>query len=407
MKIIINSFQGVTKSSQLTGYVKILYEEIKDLKKQNIYYVQYNKSKENYPDLVTLSSTGYLINKIIGKIYVILNKVFKTNGGRIRYFQEINQDYFLSLKIKNPVILFTSALNPVAFEINKKKGGFNIFIAGNPSDIIVHRKMIELEKKLNIKIEDVYTYKPRIKAIDEMCKNSDIIVVNTKLTYNTYKEIYPSKKIKLIEKHIIIGKSKIKEKENKVKNENKKWIFGYIGHSVWLKGLHLLLEAWEKCNFDVNKSKLIIAGTIEKDLYKYLKNKKILRNVLLIGQVKNIEEFYNSIDMLIVPSILDNHPATITESIAYQVPIICTNTCGSSILLENNKNALIIKPEIDEIKNAMQEIITNKTMQKKIKEGIIELNKFYKNEYLNKEKNIFNEVLNDLEEVCNENTTTR
>jgi glycosyltransferase involved in cell wall biosynthesis len=190
------------------------------------------------------------------------------------------------------------------------------------------------------------------------------------------------------------------------KNEivkDKIYTYGYIAHSVWLKGLHLLLESWKICNFSSTNTNLIIAGNIEKDLLKYLKQKKLLDKVQLIGEVKNIEQFYKSIDILIVPSIADNHPATITESINYDVPVICTNTSGSSVLIDDEINGIIIEPSIESITSALMKINENDKLRLILKNGIKKLNK--KIQVINPEmdKNIFNEVLKNLIEK-NENS---
>lgn len=122
--------------------------------------------------------------------------------------------------------------------------------------------------------------------------------------------------------------------------------FGYIGSVIQVKGIDLLVNAFLEINKENPDTRLIIAGCeglpLEQELKKLTKNNK---NVVWMGQVQGAEKenFFNSIDVLCVPSLDDPCPLTVIEGAMLGKAIITTDKVGSNYIVADNVSGFIIK----------------------------------------------------------------
>ena len=76
-----------------------------------------------------------------------------------------------------------------------------------------------------------------------------------------------------------------------------KLTFIYIAHSVWLKGISYLLEAWK--NIESSNVQLLIAGKINPDVNDYIKsNFNNLKHVSYVGHLKTLMNFIEKLMFL-------------------------------------------------------------------------------------------------------------
>jgi glycosyltransferase involved in cell wall biosynthesis len=124
-----------------------------------------------------------------------------------------------------------------------------------------------------------------------------------------------------------------------VKNENISFI--YVGHTVWLKGIYYLLLAWEEAN--LTGCQLKIVGKINEQLSQFLKTRfGKLPNVEYVGSVENPNLLYRQSHVFISPSLLDAHPATVSEALFCGLPVIVSEGCGAKTLVANGVNGFVI-----------------------------------------------------------------
>ena len=119
----------------------------------------------------------------------------------------------------------------------------------------------------------------------------------------------------------------------------------YFGRIIKEKGVHILLQAYEKLN--VKKRKLIIIGdTEESELGGYLKN-KYSHNVEFINFISKdkLYEYIRNASFVVVPSIwYENMPNVALESFAHGKAVIASNHGCFPELIKENNNGLLFEP---------------------------------------------------------------
>lgn len=132
-------------------------------------------------------------------------------------------------------------------------------------------------------------------------------------------------------------------------------LFGAANINDKRKGLHLLVEALallKKKKFDHNRLKIVVFGK-----FKDFDEASLAFDVLSLGQIKNAEtmaEVYSMSDVFVLPSLEDNLPNTVMESMACGTPVIAYNIGGIPEMVEDEKIGIVV----DEVSpNALSEAI--------------------------------------------------
>ena len=197
--------------------------------------------------------------------------------------------------------------------------------------------------------------KKRIKAKKLVMKNAYRLVVLTEEDKNLHikKFYFPKDKIVRIynpSKNIINYKYNFLNKQ-----------FFSAGNLINIKGYDLLLSAWEKFEKKNKEWSLTIAGDGEerKNLEKYIQNKN-LKNVKLIGKVKNIDKYYKNSSCYILSSRSEGYPMVIIEATSFGLPIISFNCHTGPKEMVKNNGFLIEEKNVEELCNAMMKFTKDK-----------------------------------------------
>lgn len=145
--------------------------------------------------------------------------------------------------------------------------------------------------------------------------------------------------------------SKIKPKNDFLKEYNIKYDENciYIGIAARLqivKGIKYLLEASNEI-LKTNKNIVVLIagnGLLEKSIKEFINENNISNNVKLLGFVKDINSFYNAIDINILTSNSESFPYCLLEGARLKKPTIATNVGGIPEMIKNNETGLLIKP---------------------------------------------------------------
>jgi len=155
----------------------------------------------------------------------------------------------------------------------------------------------------------------------------------------------------------------------------------FIGHLTQIKGIDLLLYAFNKVIEKHSEAFLHIIGNKNVDKYQNLANKlNIIDNVQFLGNDLNKKEIISIIkgsDFCIFPSRYDTFNIAALEAIASDKAIIVSNNCGIADELKNKKNAVIIDPDVSQISTAIEKFIADKDLMK----SIVKQNKKIINKY--------------------------
>ncbi len=336
--IFFCSLQGINHGKP-EGMLRILIPILENINLPFKYYVSFINGFNNYKFPIYESS---ILHKVIFKsVNAIRHFIFpNSNYAYFRLIQEYSYDFFLQFKLRSPVILVSSTHLPISFKKNKNIGGFNILYAGNPYEIEIS-KILNLESnKLGINYSDVYTNKIRLDFINKSLLNVDYILSQSTVSNNTYIKYFGVDKCSLIRMEIIPSPILF----NKLEVEkNIKLTFIMVAHPSLLKGLQYLVEAWVKVCSNSNVQLLII-GNVDKHVSKLIQ-KLNTTSIVCLGPIygQDLNMHYRKAHVCIVPSLLDNHPATVSEALECGVPVIVTNGCGSSHLIVNEYNGFVVE----------------------------------------------------------------
>ncbi|OSZ81877.1 hypothetical protein CAP35_00990 [Chitinophagaceae bacterium IBVUCB1] len=276
-----------------------------------------------------------------------LNSYFHFAPHKFRLLQEYVYDWFCVSKInKDTGILFvTQPYLPRTFKKAKRLDIPIIFIPANPEENYIRKMIIEEQKKLDIVVVDAYTYAARIALFNKSIQYIDKVIGTYPTVYDTYKASdFKGEVIKMI--------GHIKPDFNAVSIENTKantgtFKVGYLAHTVALKGLHYLLEAWQqlKAEHAEYNIELYIAGKIDTGIKSYIdEHFSNLSNVKYMGKIPDAPAFLKTLDLFVVPSLIDGGPYTALEAAHYAIPVLITENCGSAELLARNESGCVIVP---------------------------------------------------------------
>jgi len=212
------------------------------------------------------------------------------------------------------------------FEISKKLTIFISYICGFLSWIVPQKIIYCSQKSINFH-----------KNFHFYCNKK------TSLVYNGYD-------------HNIYYNSKNLRSKFRIKNrfKNKETVLGYAGRYAKQKNIKSLLSAFSKL---IKKDKNIYLCMVGKninnqneELLNLVMKFKIRKNVIFLGEQKNLLEFYNGIDLLVLTSHSESFPNVLAESMLCKTPVLSSDAgCAKEIInksgfiLDNNDTFSILK----------------------------------------------------------------
>lgn len=119
----------------------------------------------------------------------------------------------------------------------------------------------------------------------------------------------------------------------------------YVGSWIDRKGVRYLAEAFAALAARGPEVHLTVAGCIvtEEQVKAYfpegIRNRISVLPFLSRDAMPNL---YASHDIFVFPSLVEGMPLTLLEAMAEAMPVVTTNTCGMSDLIENEKNGLLV-----------------------------------------------------------------
>jgi len=124
-------------------------------------------------------------------------------------------------------------------------------------------------------------------------------------------------------------------------------VVGAIGRLVWQKGFEYLIEAIPDLLKEFKKARFLIVGEgpLKDGLNVKSKMLKIEDKIIFTGFRSDIKEILASIDILVMPSLLEGLPIVLLEAMAMMKPIVATDIDGIKEVLDNGKTGLLIPPK--------------------------------------------------------------
>lgn len=138
---------------------------------------------------------------------------------------------------------------------------------------------------------------------------------------------------------------------------------GFIGNVSRVKGVDVLVKAFTKTKIDAT---LTIAGMAsDKPFLEELETYKDRDNRINIVGFMNSQEFYDKVDLVVIPSVWpDTFPTVAFEACANNVPVICSRIGGLPEIIKPGINGMLFTPgsveELSDIFNGLTPLDLNR-----------------------------------------------
>lgn len=297
-----------------------------------------------------------------------------------RILKDLGHEITAIIKKDAPYAEKLDEIGAKTIKINNKFGYCDIFAIQNikkalkkfASDAVIthNSRAISLTKKARPKQKQIAVNHSNNVKRSIGC---DLIIsVNTNIFYKTVDSGQaPEKSITIPNSIEIIEKIK-----PKTINFNKKAInLGMMARFDHSKGYLEALDALKilKNNQKSHNFNLKIAGDgyFKEKILKKIAENDLKNEVELLGWIKNKEEFFNNIDIFLLPSTTETFGLVLLEAMNYETPIISSDADGPKEILKHQETALIVnmKPSQNYPENLAQTIenmIKNENLAKNI-----------------------------------------
>ncbi|MEZ7970949.1 MAG: glycosyltransferase [Cyclobacteriaceae bacterium] len=203
------------------------------------------------------------------------------------------------------------------------------------------------------------------------------IFANSEETKRTIRENLrsqiPENKITVLYNGIKTTKVDTETQLEEIKRSNpKEIILGNAGRLSKQKGQKLLLDLADVLKEKKISFKLYIAGTgeLKKELEKEIKKRNLQEEVILIGFVKNIDAFMNSIDVFLLSSIWEGFGYVLVEAMMHSKPVVAFNiTSNPEIVIHDKTGFLVDYPNMDAFARQTLNLIESSQLRKKMGEN--------------------------------------
>ncbi len=141
----------------------------------------------------------------------------------------------------------------------------------------------------------------------------------------------------------------------------------YSGRLTEQKGILELLDAIKLCKRELRMTGEDVFGG--KWIERVIREKGVKKYVHLLGFLEREEfiEVLGRAKVFVLPSLYESFGIVALEAMASGTPLIISNGCGFSEYLEDGKNALVVSPKAGEIAQAIERLMEDRQLWKKLR----------------------------------------
>ena len=142
----------------------------------------------------------------------------------------------------------------------------------------------------------------------------------------------------------------------------------YVGRVEKVKGLDILVSAWEKvcARHDAH---LYIAGDgpIRNDLAQQAARLGLADRISFLGTVHDVPELLARADIYVQPSRQEGLPNSVLEAMSMSLPVIATRVSGNEDLVTDGANGILVAPEdVNGLAAAFDRLITDRALAREM-----------------------------------------
>ncbi|MEX0935058.1 MAG: glycosyltransferase family 4 protein [Candidatus Paceibacterota bacterium] len=288
---------------------------------------QINKNSQ-FPG--TVSATPTLLRYIVR----VFEKVF---GISLRRVHQTLLDFFASIKLTDADVHLFHAGESFTRTLRKSKKSRAISVGIATISDLQKNKDIENKEMRLLGIEDYITDAesalrrcPEYRSFDYIIAYSDFV----KASYIA--KGFPRDKI-----YVAYSDIPLPPTPSFQKSEDTFKVL-YVAYTSPRKGLHYLLEAWNKLTLP-NLELIVVGGYGRMPDELKERCKKIIKNnpsIRWAGKSKNPSSYYQEASVFAFPSLFEGNPKVVMEAMSYGVPVITTNHAQS--IVEDGKSGFVV-----------------------------------------------------------------
>ena len=210
----------------------------------------------------------------------------------------------------------------------------------------------------------------------EEYENADIILTPSKFVEQTFIK-YNVKKAKVINFGSYLDNF---YPITNIKKNNEEFNILFVGQLSIRKGLHYLIEAFEKFKHPFKKLTIIGSETRDKLFFRNLLKKNNNQNIFYLGPKKHkeINEYLNKSNVFVLPSLEEGLATVILQAISSGCPVIVSENTGALEIVEDNKCGFVIPiRNSNVIAEKLTELAEDKLLQKKFSTNAIKFSQDY------------------------------
>lgn len=324
-------------------------------------------------------------------VNIILTSV---NGGAEKVFldyckvlkERLGHDVYAIIKKDAP---YAQELDKIGVKYHKisNKFGYHDPLAINS----IKKALIEFDAQVTIShagkasILTRKAIKKSKKKIYETCVNHSnnvkrsiganmVICVNKNIFYQVIDRGQNPKEAVIVHNAIEIEESEQKFNASKINFEKDEIILGMMSRIDRYKGYIPAIHALKKLNHNSNKKfKLKIAGSgdFQEEIQNEITNFELENHVEFCGWVKEKKEFFDKIDVFLLPSDNETFGLTLLEAITNNVPTISSNTDGAKEIIRPDQDGIMVDLQPsesfpDRIAKSIEDLTKNEEKAKKM-----------------------------------------
>ena len=149
--------------------------------------------------------------------------------------------------------------------------------------------------------------------------------------------------------------------------EREKYIL-YVGRFAWEKNPETLIRSFaDMTNNDSWNLVMCGDGPQHNQMKKLVETLRISERVQFLGQVKEVDYFYNISSIFVLPSILEGFPNALLEAMSAGLPCVCFNSIPYEDIGVDGKNFLVANlNEKDSLKEKIELLMADEDMRKRL-----------------------------------------
>jgi glycosyltransferase involved in cell wall biosynthesis len=203
-----------------------------------------------------------------------------------------------------------------------------------------------------------------------------IVAVSNEVKEEMLKYKIPGEKIRVIDNGISLERFEKRDETRKMKTllgfEEKTRVIGTVGSLVIEKGHIYLLEAARQILDVVKDLKFLIIGDgpLRKALEEKSEELGLKKDVIFMGQRKDIPELLTAMDIFVLPSIKEGLPVALLEAMAAKRPIVATRVGAIPRVIESKDIGILVEPrDISGLRDALASLIDDPERMKLLARG--------------------------------------